>query len=152
MSGINMKEIRDAILGAFDSATGALRTTGGGGGGGSSSITSNTAIAYGAGVVNGTTQRVVESNAPNSIVTNPASSATSVVVLNANPLRKTVLIVNDSTQTLRLVLGATVASATNVSIILLAGGFTSFTGVDFSGEVRGIWAAANGSARVTETT
>jgi len=92
------------------------------------------------------------SNAPNSIVTNPASSATSVVVLEANPLRKTVLIINDSTQTLRLVLGATVASSTNVSIILLAGGFTSFTGVDFSGEVRGIWAAANGFARVTETT
>jgi len=64
VSGINIREIRDAILGAFDSATGALRTTGGGGGG-SSSITSNTAIAYGAGVVSGTTQRVaIASDSP----------------------------------------------------------------------------------------
>jgi len=90
--------------------------------------------------------------APNSVVTNPTSSATSVLVLAANALRKTVIIVNDSTQILHLVLGATVASTTNFSIRLLAGGFTTFTGADYSGEVRGIWASANGFARVTETT
>lgn len=94
--------------------------------------------------------------AATSTLTNVASSATSVTLLAANNNRKTVIIVNDSTSDLYVTLNASAASTTNFSFILAGkGGGTpssaSFTGEDYSGQVTGIWASANGNARITET-
>ena len=94
--------------------------------------------------------------AATSTLTNVASSATSVTLLAANNDRKAVIIVNDSTSDLYVVLNASAASTANYSFILAGkGGGTpssaTFTGEDYSGQVTGIWASANGNARITET-
>ena len=94
--------------------------------------------------------------AATSTLTNVASSTTSVTLLTANNSRKTVIILNDSTSDLYIVWGSSAASVTNYSIFLAGKvgntpAFTTFSGEDYSGEVRGIWTTANGSARITET-
>lgn len=88
-------------------------------------------------------------------LTNVASSATSVTLLSANANRKTVIIVNDSNATLYVKFDASAASATSYSLKLSPAvndipAFTTFSGSDYSGEVRGIWSSANGFARITE--
>lgn len=94
--------------------------------------------------------------AATSTLTNVASSATSVTLLAANNSRKTVIIVNDSTSDLYIAWSSSAASTGNFSFILAGkGGVTpssaTFTGEDYSGQVTGIWASANGNARITET-
>lgn len=82
---------------------------------------------------------------------NVSSSATTVTVLAANAARKSVIVMNDSTQILYLKFGAT-ASATSFTY-KLAGGETleiPGAGVIYVGIIDGIWASANGNARVTE--
>ena len=98
---------------------------------------------------------VTHSFAPTSTLTNVAGSATSVTLLAANNNRKTVLIVNDSTSGLYIAWSSNAASTSNYSIFLrgkiednLAS--TSFSGEDYSGQITGIWATANGFARITE--
>lgn len=83
-------------------------------------------------------------------LTNVASSATNVTVVAANSSRRALIIVNDSTASLYLKFGAT-ASATSYSIKLTAGA-TYETPVShiYTGIIDGIWASANGAARVTE--
>lgn len=98
---------------------------------------------------------VVQSFAATSTITNVASSATSVKLLDPNNNRKTTIIVNDSASDLYIVLNASAASTTNYSIFLPAKvgntpSFVTFNGEDYSGEVRGIWTSANGFARITE--
>jgi hypothetical protein len=93
--------------------------------------------------------------AATSTITNVASSATSVTLLAANNNRKTVIILNDSTSDLYVTLNASAASTTNYSLFLAAkvGNTPSslfLNGDDYSGEIRGIWSAANGFARITE--
>jgi len=93
--------------------------------------------------------------AATSTITNVASSTTSVTLLAANNNRKTVIILNDSTSDLYVTLNASVASTTNYSLFLAAkvGNTPSsllLNGDDYSGEIRGIWSAANGFARITE--
>jgi hypothetical protein len=95
------------------------------------------------------------SKSPTSTLTNIASSATSVTILAANSNRKTVIIANDSTAILYLKFNASAASASNYTFSLspLTSGVAptvSLKGEDYSGEIRGIWASANGFARVTE--
>ena len=82
---------------------------------------------------------------------NVASSATTVTVLAANAKRKSVIIMNDSTQILYLKFGAT--ASTSSFTYKLAGGETleiPGAGVIYTGIIDGIWASANGNARVTE--
>ena len=95
------------------------------------------------------------SKSPTSTLTNVASSATSVTILAANENRKTVIIANDSTAILYLKFNAGVASTSSYTVALapLSSGIpatVTLKGEDYSGEIRGIWASANGFARVTE--
>ena len=85
-------------------------------------------------------------------LTNVASSASNVTVVAANSSRRALIIVNDSTAILYLKFGAT-ATTSSYSIKLIAGA-TYETPVShiYTGIIDGIWAAANGAARVTELT
>jgi hypothetical protein len=80
-----------------------------------------------------------------------ASSATSVTILAANANRLGASVFNDSTQVLYLLLGSATASATVYSVQLLPGAYYEVP-ANYTGQLTGIWAAANGNARVTELT
>lgn len=86
-------------------------------------------------------------------LSNVASSASSVTVLASNSSRKGAMIFNDSTQVLYLKFGAT-ASATSYTVQISAGAYYELPASPymFTGILDGIWAAANGNARVTEIT
>jgi hypothetical protein len=80
---------------------------------------------------------------------NVASSATNVVLFaQANGVTNARLIFNDSTAVLYVKFGAT-ASTTSYTVQVPAGGYFEFPVPVYGGEVDGIWASANGSARVT---
>lgn len=79
-----------------------------------------------------------------------ASSATSVTLLAANTARRGATVYNDSTAVLYLKLGAT-ASATSFTVQLGAGDYYEVPG-RYAGIIDGIWASANGNARITELT
>lgn len=83
-------------------------------------------------------------------LSNVASSATSVTVLAANTARKAATVYNDSTQILYLKFGAT-ASTSSFTVKLAADTYYEVPG-GYTGIMDGIWASANGSARVTEIT
>ena len=80
---------------------------------------------------------------------NVASSATTVTVLAANTSRKGVIIYNDSTQVLYLKFGAT-ASTSSFTYYLAAAATWEMPAPLFTGVLDGIWASANGNARVSE--
>lgn len=82
---------------------------------------------------------------------NVSSSATNVTILAANAKRKSVIIFNDSTQVLYVKLSAT-ASATSFTYKLAPSETLEIpgAGVIYTGIIDGIWASANGNARVTE--
>ena len=83
-------------------------------------------------------------------LSNVESSATSVAVLASNANRKQFRIENDSSAVLYVKLGTT-ASATDYSIKLAAGAaYESNPLLVYTGAIHGIWASANGYARVTE--
>lgn len=76
-----------------------------------------------------------------------ASSTTSVPLFTGGPMDgRTVY--NDSTSVLYLKFGAT-ASTSDYTVQLAAGGFYEFPRPLYQGEVDGIWASANGYARLT---
>ena len=88
-------------------------------------------------------------------LTNVASSANSVTLLASNSNRKTAIIVNDSTSILYIKFDASAASTTSYSLVLppitnSIPSFVTISGSDYAGEIRGIWASANGFARITE--
>ena len=78
-----------------------------------------------------------------------ASSASSVSLLAANPLRKGVAIYNESTAVLYVHLAASAATATNYWLPMAANSYAKLP-FRYVGEIRGIWAAANGFAMVSE--
>lgn len=80
--------------------------------------------------------------------TSVASSATNVTLLAANSARVGATIHNDSTAILYLKLGAT-ASATSFTVKMDAGDYFE-TPFGYTGIIDGIWASANGYARITE--
>lgn len=84
-------------------------------------------------------------------LTNVASSASSVQLVAANAARKGLLIYNDGTALLRIKFGTT-ASATSFSIPIATATLYTMDFPFFDGRIDGIWAAANGSARITELT
>lgn len=83
-------------------------------------------------------------------VTNVASSASSVTLFAANANARGRTIFNDSTAILYVKFGTT-ASVTSYTVQMATN--TYFTFPDnalYGGRVDGIWAAANGNARLTE--
>ena len=85
-------------------------------------------------------------------LSNVASSATSVTVLAANTSRKGACIFNDSTAVLYLKFGAT-ASTSSYTVQIAASGYFELPLPNvYTGIMDGIWASANGNARVTELT
>lgn len=90
------------------------------------------------------------SAASTATLTNVASSASSVTVLAANTSREGATVYNDSTQVLYLKMGAT-ASATSYTVQLASNAYYEVP-FGYNGKLDGLWASANGSARVTELT
>jgi hypothetical protein len=83
-------------------------------------------------------------------LSNVASSATSVTVLAANTARRGAIIHNDSTQILYLKFGST-ASTTSFTRKMVSDSSYEIP-FGYTGILTGIWASANGFARVTEIT
>lgn len=81
-------------------------------------------------------------------VTSVASSATSVQLLAAVGSAHGRAVYNDSTAVLYLKYGAT-ASASSYTVQVAAGAYYEFPQPVYCGEVDGIWASANGNARLT---
>lgn len=79
---------------------------------------------------------------------NVASSATNVTLFAAEATVNMRTIYNDSTAVLYVKFGAT-ASATSYTVQLAAGAYYEFPVPLYAGQVDGIWASANGNARVT---
>lgn len=101
---------------------------------------------------NTTAWLVNEVTSSTSSVTSVGSSATSVNLLASNANRKNATFYNDSTQILYLKLGAT-ASNTSYTVQIQPGGYYELpAGKIYTGAIDGIWAAANGNARITELT
>jgi len=84
-------------------------------------------------------------------LTNVASSATTVSLLAANTNRRGVIIFNDSNQSLYVKYGAT-ASTTSFTYLMTPKSTWEMILPIFQGAIDGIWASANGSARITELT
>lgn len=83
-------------------------------------------------------------------LSNVASSASSVTLLASNANRLGASIFNDSTQVLYVKFGSA-ASATSFVVKMAAADYYEVP-FAYSGIITGIWASANGSARVTEVT
>src|SRR6266516_1683536 len=82
---------------------------------------------------------------------NVAGSASSVTILASNTNRKGAMIYNDSTAILYLDLSGGTASSSSYSVQVSSQGFFELPGPTiYNGAITGIWASANGSARVTE--
>jgi hypothetical protein len=79
---------------------------------------------------------------------NVASSASSTVLFAANGNDNARVLFNDSTAILYVKFGAT-ASATSYTVQVAPQGYFEFPLPLYNGEVDGIWASANGNARLT---
>jgi hypothetical protein len=98
--------------------------------------------------ISGTVSSTPASSSSSS-VTSVASSATSVQLLASNGSRKAFSIYNESTSVLYLKLGTT-ASLTSYTLQIPTNSYYESQDLIYTGEVDGIWASANGSARITE--
>ena len=78
-----------------------------------------------------------------------ASSASDVTILAANTSRECAAVYNDSTAVLYLLVGTGTSSASNFTVRLLQTGYYEVP-AGYKGIIKGIWASANGFARVTE--
>lgn len=87
--------------------------------------------------------------AASATLANVASSASSVTLQASNANRRGWMVFNDSTAILYVKFGAT-ASATSYVVQIPAGGYYEMPLPTYTGVVDGIWASANGNARVTE--
>lgn len=101
-------------------------------------------------VVSGTVA-TAEVRASTATRTNVAASATSVTLLAANTSRKDSVIYNDSTANLYVGLGAVAVSTSSFTVLVAGGGYYEVP-YGYTGEIRGLWSSATGSARVTELT
>ncbi len=88
-------------------------------------------------------------NTATATLANVSSSATSVTLIASNAARRGATIYNDSTAILYIKFGAT-ASSTSHTVQVAASGYYEFPYPCYTGVVDGIWASANGSARITE--
>lgn len=83
--------------------------------------------------------------------TNVVSSATDVTILASNANRLGAMIYNDSTQILYLLLSSGTSSTSLYSVQVVSQGFFEIP-FNYTGIIKGIWASANGNARITEFT
>lgn len=83
-------------------------------------------------------------------LSNVSSSASNVTLLAANAARKGATIFNDSSAILYVKFGTT-ASTSSYTVQMAAGGYFEVP-FGYTGRIDGIWASANGNARVTELT
>lgn len=83
-------------------------------------------------------------------LTSVASAIADTAILAANSARKSAIIDNESTAVLHLLFSTGVSSLTSYSIRVPAGGNYTVPLGGYTGVIKGIWAAANGFARVTE--
>ncbi len=83
--------------------------------------------------------------------TSVASSASDVLLFAANSRAGGRTVFNESSAILYLAFGSVAASLTNYTVQVAAGAYYEFPVTRFyGGEVRAIWASANGNARCTE--
>jgi hypothetical protein len=82
---------------------------------------------------------------------NVAAAITTNTVLAANAARRGATVWNDSTAILYLRFGTFGASPTTATVKLVADAYFEVP-FGYTGAIQGIWAAANGAARVTELT
>lgn len=85
-------------------------------------------------------------------LTNVASSATTVQLLAANGSRKGVTIRNDSSAILYVKYGVTASTTSYTDQVAANTTWVMPTHAVYQGRIDGIWASANGSARITELT
>lgn len=83
--------------------------------------------------------------------TDVASSATSVTIIASNASRKAAIIMNDSTKILYIRYGSAATTLTDFTDKLFPGDRYVVEG-SYTGQITGLWAAVNGSARLTELT
>jgi len=88
--------------------------------------------------------------ASTSAITAVTSAIADTIILSSNAARKGAVIYNESTAILYLRLSSGVASATAYSVQVPANGTYKIELNEYTGIIKGIWAAANGFARVTE--
>lgn len=88
--------------------------------------------------------------AKGSALSSVAAAAADTLLLAANDNRNGATFYNDSTAILYVALGDTEASTTNYSFQVPPYGILILEPWNWAGEVRGIWASATGSARITE--
>jgi hypothetical protein len=86
--------------------------------------------------------------APRSVVWSVASSIANVELLGVSPTRIGATITNDSTANLYVKFG-NVATSSDYTVMLYPSQYYELP-FRYTGEVAGIWTAANGSARLTE--
>jgi hypothetical protein len=79
------------------------------------------------------------------------AAITDTLILAANTARLGILLFNDSTATLSLSYGTNAASSTARSLLVSANGYVEVP-FGWTGQIRGIWSAANGAVRITEFT
>jgi hypothetical protein len=84
-------------------------------------------------------------------VTSVASSATNVTLLSSSANRIGMTVYNDSTAVLYLKYG-TVASLTSFTVQMGPAAYWEMAQPIYTGQIDGIWSAANGNARITELT
>ena len=80
---------------------------------------------------------------------NVASSASSGTIFAATGQAKMRTVYNDSTAVLYLAFTSSAASSSAYTVQIPAGGYYEFPQPVYSGAVTGIWASANGNARLT---
>ena len=85
-----------------------------------------------------------------------SGAASSTSLLASNTARIGATITNESTATLYLLLGTGTASATNYTVAMAGASAVPYTYYEvparYTGQIKGIWASATGSARMTELT
>jgi hypothetical protein len=83
--------------------------------------------------------------------TNVTAAITDTSLLTSNASRKGAIFYNDSTAILYLAYGAGAASTTSYSVQVPANGYFEIPPpAIYSGAIRGVWSAANGTVRITE--
>lgn len=98
----------------------------------------------------GSNSTPTETRPASSTVSSVASSATNVTLLASNAARRMATIYNDSTQILYLKVGSATASSTSYTTQLTPNAYYEVPFPVCTGIIDGIWASANGSARITE--
>lgn len=94
--------------------------------------------------------KVSQTPVATAVLTNATSSATTAVVKAANANRRGFLLHNDSTAILYLAYAST-ASLTAYTVKIPPDGYWEMPIPVYTGALAGIWSAANGFARITET-